>query len=235
MSILTAIHEFVAELIAVVDISQSKPLVLYNRIVSKISNENNPGFSKCKNPMESFLIRYSDDLKTDKELKEFISRDVYIPYGTEKRFSIEIGKYVHAADSDTNDVIKDHLLVMSAILWPDDEHLSTLEKLQHNLATCPPEDMSPETAFISGILAKTTKALEGIDEPEDPSKAIAELISGGLLTDIMSGIQEGANGDMDLSKLMVGLQGMVGNFMNLENPANFENVMTEPHVQELDD
>jgi hypothetical protein len=88
-----------------------------------------------------------------------------------------------------------------------------------------------ETAFISKIIDRVEQTVG--DENTDPTAAISSIMSSGVLTELIGGMQTGLqDGSLDISRLMGAVQGMVstmsargGNDPNMEQGMSMITVM----------
>lgn len=220
----SAIINFVKELNEVFgSTKKATPLGLYNRIVDHIKFTDSKAICKAINGFQQFFASYEDFDKLPINVKIVYTDRIYI----------DISKFIGRADETTKNIIKQHLLTISAILEPDDSKLEQINNIQKTI-----ESTSNEKEFIDGMLENTKNTFQNIDV-ENPTEAIMTLLSDGSLMDMVAGLQSGVqSGDMDPRKLMGVLQGTLGELMQGAQDEELVEELTEgekgPNIEELD-
>ena len=204
-----AIKNFVEDLWEVFgDPKEIEPLTLYKRLLSRIDSDSPPRLESVRNVIsgfQTFLEQY-DQLIIDDQLGD-IPEGTTICYGTKKNINIEIQKYIQHSDEETRNAIRYHLLAISAILNPNDEKR---ELIQTQFSLPGVDGSTREGQFINGIMAKAKDTMEGTDM-DSPAQAVMGLMSSGIITDMITGLQTGvASGEMDIAALMGAMQTALG-------------------------
>ena len=142
-----------------------------------------------------------------------IPRDTIIKYGSSKNVYLEIQKYLYKANVDNREIIRQHLMTISTIIEPSEAPLAELDATAPFLERLGIDDGSKEGNFVTGIMQKAKSVMENV-ETDDPMAAIVGLLSSGLVTDMMKGLQNGVqDGTMNMSKLIGSMQGALANVM----------------------
>jgi len=174
------------------------PLDLYHRLTDHIKARDIKAISRIVRPFEDFVVEYRD-LITSGEISK-IPRNTVISYENSDRVYIEIQKFIYKGDVNVKSSIHRHLLAISAVLTPDEKILQEFENKMS-------ED-TPEAQMINSVIEKI-----GAIEPsgQDPMGMITQVLSGGLVQDLFTTMQEGVgSGEMDIGKLMGTLQNTIG-------------------------
>ena len=208
-----AIVEFVNDLWEVFgNPKKATPLALYRRLTQHIKFTDEEAILKAIRPFKRFVTANKDIILSGDLNK--IARGITIPYGTSK-ICIEIQKFIYQGDSDTNIIIHQHLLAISAIFCPDEK---TIEELEKKLKDGP----SPESDLINNVINKLGPIMSGVDT-KNPMAAISQLASSGIMGDLIGNMTQGlSSGEMDISKLFGSLQ------------STFE-TMSKASIEEIDD
>jgi len=238
----SAVISFVEELWDVFgEKTEISPLALYNRLLNHIKLGDKESINRCLTGFRYFVATYNDNLINDD--MDNIPKNAKITYGTSDKIYIEMGKFIKNSDSDTCDVIRQHLLTISAILESDGEKAKILEDTLHKLNI---DTNTNEGKFVSDIMGKAHSAMANMDDVQDPTAAIASLMQSGLLSDLTTGIQQGVeNGNMDVGRLLSSMQGAINNLIPLAQsqssfspeaqPISSKTKITEVHDDEIKD
>jgi len=215
----TVILEFVKDLWGIFGHSKTTtPLARYHSQLLKIKAAGDQEKAElCINGFRDFFQEYRRFLINSEELVK-IPDNTIISYS--KRIYLEIKRIIDQAGEINKEKIRQHLLVISKVIddvevvsptaaesGADDFSSKILEKAGLN-------DGSKEGEFVANIMQKTRSVMENIDT-KDPSAAVMGLLSGGIVTDVMSGLQAGiSDGSMDMNKLMGSMQGILSTIMS---------------------
>lgn len=177
-------------------------LELYCRLINKTTLAHDAPIKKHISAFTNFCISNKDAIISKDHTKITISNITY-----SDKVYINIKQILNWADTDTRDVIWSHLLTISALVDSTSnakEILKSLEVQESNST----EHSGEESDFLSKLMEK----IEGhIDPNATPMQAIASIMSSGILTDLISGMNTGiSNGSLDLPKIMKSVQGMIG-------------------------
>ena len=193
--------------------STSSPLYLYYTIINRI-NENKVdkvelGMQKCIDGFVAFFGKYVECLDDPKHMLEKIPRGTIIHYGDSEKIYLEIQRFLYQSKRDNREVLRQHLLTISALLDPSDRNLAILETVD-KLGL---ED-GPEKDFMGNIIRKAQDAMTNIDS-SNPTEAVMSLLSSGIINDVMTGVEEMKNSEdgIDFSKLVGSMQKAMANMM----------------------
>lgn len=187
------------------------PLGLYRRLITKIQPDTDTAsVEKFISGFSSFFSNYEECVLSGELLK--IPSSANINYGDGKRVYLEMGKYIRQADLETRTAISEHLVTISAILDPNENKITALEKVSHT-NELGIDTSTAEGEFISGIMQKA-KGSMGNTEATDITQVIVGLATSGVLQEMAGGLQEGvASGRMDMGRLMGTMQGALSGLM----------------------
>ena len=185
--------------------SRATPLELYNRLMTKITFKDKEAINKCLSGFDEFLRIHESSIVDDNMV--LIPKTAIIRYGTSERVYIEIGKIIMQSRGETLNIIRQHLLGISAILEPSKRKVAELEEMIKN-------PRNAEEQFIGNIMEKTKLVGAGLgDTAQTPQQAVAGLLAS--LPDMMSGLKNGVESKrMDPEKLMSGLMGVMSTVMS---------------------
>lgn len=199
---------------------EASPLKLYGRLTEKhIGLSDEKALMNSVNGFVKFLDQYENFIRSGETNK--IPRNAIIPYGKGDRIYIEIGKFLSEADKETKSIISQHLLTISIIINPDEEKIKDLEKSIQTLKT--PKKPNNDD-FMSDIMNRAKESMKGGDI-SNPGAAIATLFSSGVITDMITGLQNGmSDGSLDLNKMMAQMQGIVSDLQEDKGSSKVEEV-----------
>nr|QBK86665.1 MAG: uncharacterized protein LCMAC102_04620 [Marseillevirus LCMAC102] len=166
------------------------PLSLYNRIINHIKHTDEKAIGKVLSGFQQFFDEH-EILNQNFN----IPRGTVIKYGENTNIVIEIQKFIHKSDSSTKEIIRQHLVTISAIIEPNKEKIDELEKRIENL------DIKQVENPIAGLLNNEIfqKLFEGIqtgvgsgqmDAPQQVGNI--DTHEGNFITDIMKQAQNSA-------------------------------------------
>ena len=191
-----AISNFVNEL-ATVFATKHKPLKLYRHLINKTQISHDKVILKHIAASRKFCIANRDGIH-DSDASKFTKKT--IRYSS--RVFINMKAIFNIADKDTAVVIWNHLLCISALVDPAGKAKEILRKNQED-----GKSGEDETEFLTNIISK----VEASVQPDaDPMAAVSSIMSSGIFTDLIGGMQSGlTTGKLDLGKLVGAVQGMV--------------------------
>ena len=201
---------------------KATPLSLYRRIVTHIRNKktealNEDGVNKVLSGFRQFLCKYESHIMENN--MEKIPKGTVIEYGDRRDICLEIQKYVYLCgqknDEDTRDLIREHLITISAILEPNRDKMNEkLAQLGH-LETADLEDLNldidtstKEGRFIGGIIERTKNSMGETEDGKPPD--MMGLLQSGIIQDMFQGMQGVAAGEMDMMKMVGTMQNALG-------------------------
>ena len=209
-----AISAFITEANLVAGNTQ-KSLQLYNRLIQKTQISHVEAIIKHQNSFKTFCkdnqeaLKSQDVTKLKKHIIEYSPR-VYINV----RLLLKNSK-------DNENTIWQHLITIGAIVYPEGKLKSVLkekekEKEREKQETMIVDAETAEDDFLNSIMTKVESSVD--PDLEDPSAALSQIMTGGLMTDLMSSMTSGMQeGSLDLGKLMGSLQKMVGKLQDTED------------------
>jgi hypothetical protein len=183
-----AISSFVLDLSSVFG-ETNHSLKLYERLLCKTTVNHEKIINKHVELFKEFCTLNRDGI-ISKSQKKFVTFKIeYSP-----KVYIDFVNIFENADSDSSKVIWNHLLTISALLDPQG---NAKEILKNN---CKDNDL------LSNIFSKVE---EHVKPNSNPMEAVSAIMSSGLITDLMSSLNNGMqDGTLDLSKLMGSVQKM---------------------------
>ena len=179
--------------------SKHKPLKLYWRLIRKTTLSHEKVISKHLQVFSSFCIKNREAIR-EKNSNKLVEKK--ITYSD--RVFINMGNIFNMADKDTSEVIWKHLLCISALVDPAGKAKEILQKNMEDGKTG-----KDETELLTSIISKV-ESIQSIDKSGDPMAAVSSIMSSGVFTEILGGMQSGlASGKLDIGKLVGAVQGMV--------------------------
>ena len=192
-----AISNFTTELGNLFSTKQ-RSLKLYCRLINKTTLSHDKPIQKHIKAFKHFCVSNRSAIK-QKNVNSLVSSK--ITYS--QRVYIDINHIFTMADKDTCKVIWLHLLKISALVDPAGK---AKEILKDNLAKG--NSGEQETEFLTDIINKVE---EHVDPSANPMEAITSIMSSGVFTELIGGMNDGfSNGTMDIQKLMGAVNGMMG-------------------------
>lgn len=182
---------------------QQKSLKLYNRLVEKTTIIHDGPIQKhitaftdfCKSNASAISIQDASQLETYK-----------ITYS--ERVFINMKQIFSIASRSEQQTIWAHLLNLSAKIEPESEFSSNAKKLLKKTLKAE-KDTSKEETFLNDIIGKVENNVTATD---NPMQAVSSVMSSGIFTDLIGTMTSGLNnGELDLTKLMGTVNGMVNN------------------------
>ncbi len=226
-----AISSFVSEANAVGGSTQ-KSLQLYNRLIQKTQISHVEAIKKhidafkkfCQDNQEALKEQEIGSLNTN--VIEYSSR-VYINF-----------RLLLINSKENASAIWQHIITIGAIVYPQAKLKKVLKEKQEQQKESSSKDSifdgdTPEDDFLSNIMTKVESSVD--PNTSDPSAALGQIMSGGLMSDLMGSMTSGMqDGSLDLSKLMGSLQKMVGKLQDTDDAPPEIKAMTGNLNQMLD-
>ena len=129
---------------------------------------------------------------------------------SEKVFIDLKGIFSICVESD-KETIWQHLLTLMAVLIPTSNAKNVLKEKKAN--------KNKEGDFLTNLINKVEKHVDP-SSASDPAQMMSGILSSGLFSELMDDMNRGmSDGDLDITKMMGSLQGMIGNMSNM-----FENM-----------
>lgn len=178
-----------------------KPLKLYCHLIKKTNLSHNKAIVKHVECFRSFSIQNRDAIR-EKSVSALTNTIKY-----SSRVYIDIKAILETCDKDTQLVIWNHLLCISALVDPAGKAKEILRKNMEEGKTG-----SDETDFLTNIISKVEA---NVKPDSDPMAAVSSIMSSGIFTDLIGGMQTGlSSGKLDIGKLLGAVQGMVSSMGN---------------------
>lgn len=176
-----------------------RPLKLYTHLINKTTISHDKPIQKHIDAFRSFCITNRDAI-ANKNVKN-LSKDK-ISYS--KRVFINMNEIFQQSDSDTANVIWNHLLTISALVDPAGQARKILKEQS--------ESGGDEANFLADIISKVE---DKVNPNSNPMEAISAIMQSGIFTDLVNGMGNGLqDGSLNLGKLMGTVQKMVTKLSN---------------------
>lgn len=176
-------------------------LRLYCHLLNKTTLSHDRAIKKHLEAFRSFCVDNRDAIlsKDENKLKgsEISKTKKIVRIKYSDNVYIDISLIFKEADKETKQVIWKHLLVISALLDPTGNAKELLKASK-----------GKEADFLTNIISKVEEHVK--PDSKNPMEAISSIMSSGVFTDILSGMNDGlSDGSLDLSKLMTSVSSMV--------------------------
>lgn len=194
-----------------------RSLQLYNRLIEKTNFSHNEAIQKHVDAFRKFCMENREAL-----LSKDVSKLETTTIEYSKRVYINARLLIKNADEGDVPVIWKHLMTISAIVDPEGKVRNVLKadvESEELVVRCQPSDTEEKTTaeddFITNIMSKVEDSVD--PTATDPSAALGQMMSGGIMGDLMTSMTSGMqDGSLDLGKLMGSLQKMVGKLEDTE-------------------
>lgn len=212
-----AIKSFVDELYEGFKDTETKtsPLALYWRLLTLIDQQSNiAAKTYIVEGFDTFFKEHDGPLVSGK--LELIPEGTRINYPNKNGIYIDIYKFLRPSDDDVHIIVRQHLMTISAILNPDEKKLKAIEKSEKsNAVLAIPNDGSEESIFLQGVMEKAKLAMGDVEvDGDNPTGAVMGMLQSGVVTDMLSGIQEGmGSGKFKYRKMARLMQGLISSFV----------------------
>ena len=191
--------------------STQRSLQLYSRLIEKTNLTSREAIKKHISGFLRFCLENRESLKTQQIESLDPTTVEYSP-----RVYINIRLLLKNSSGEDQEAIWNHLMTISAIVDPEAKMKEVLtekakieQKSENDTIISLNSDGSAEDDFIQNIMTKVETSVD--PNSTDPSAALGQIMTGGLMTDMMSSMTQGMqNGSLDLGKMMGSLQKMVG-------------------------
>lgn len=177
---------------------QQRPLVLYYHLIQKTKVSHKDAIEKHNEAFRHFCLANKKQI-LEKSTDLVVS---HISYSA--RVGIDMKAILTSAGSDTLPYIWQHLLCLLAIFDPESGAKTLLETELKNEEKALVKGGGGEEQFLNNLMSNVG-ALGGGDVAS-PQAAMAQMMSSGMLTDLMTGLQSGS---LDMNKLLSTVKGMM--------------------------
>ena len=168
-------------------------LALYSRLINKTTLAHDTPIKKHIAVFTEFCINNREAILNKNP--SLISKED-ITYS--ERVFINMKHIFNMADADTKTVIWQHLLTISALV---DSSSNAKEILRSQTSS------QPDADFLEKIVDKIQSTIK---PDTTPLEAMSSIMSSGVITDLMSGLNSGmADGSLNIPKLLASVQSMV--------------------------
>ena len=205
--------------------SFSKILSFVNELNSVFPTDNIRLYYKLlkKTPIGNALAinKHIDIFKVFLELnKQVIIEKNYKAIQSDIIFSqkvyLDVLKCLEKTDKETRDVIFKHLIVILYTINPDESLKTAIIPTSSSSSSSkvPSTGTGNEADFLNKFMGKIEQNFAGADF-KDPVSCTMNMLGSGLFTELVSNMnEEVSNGRIDITKLLGGVQGMIGNLSN---------------------
>jgi hypothetical protein len=158
---------------------KANPLNLYGRLIKQMQFVNTDSVKKVVGGFKSFFKEYSEIVNNDITK---LPNDIQIKYGNSEKVFIEITRYIKLSTAETQNVIKNHLLAINALMNPTKENIEALKKV---------EDVSSKTSSFKGSGNTEGKSNDSSSSPNSfINEKLAQTNEGKLVGDILNNVKE---------------------------------------------
>lgn len=201
------ISTFISEL-AEIFASDHHPLKLYSHLINKTTISHESAIKKHIGAFREFCLKNREAL-TSKNYKKLEKTNVEYSSKVYIDFSFILSK----ADSETKRVIWNHLLTISALVDPAGKAKEILK-----------QESGKEVDFLTDIINKVEDNID--PNNSNPMEAVSSIISSGIFTDLISGMNTGMkDGSLDLGKLMGTVQKMCSSLGDMKGAGGGDETM----------
>lgn len=229
------ISNFTLELVNLYS-KQQRSLKLYGRLIDKTSHTHSQSIEKHINAFRTFCISNRDAIITKSVQKIVLDTITY-----SDRVFINISHIFRLSDEDTQDVIWEHLLCISALVDPlskakevlskrvsvdkngDDLLTDIFEKIEQSIEPNSSPIQALSGIMKSGVFTDVVTILKGISSNgPDVGKVI------GLVQNVIVKLKDKTKGDPESEKIITMIDGLIGNIGNTNGtPPDFSGIMQE--------
>ena len=217
-----AISSFVSEANSVGGSTQ-KSLQLYNRLIQKTQIGHTDAIHKHLNAFKKFCQDNQEALK-EQEVDKLANN--IIEYSSRVYINVRL---LLLNSKENSSAIWQHIITIGAIVYPQAKLKKVLKEQQEVAASNNSlvfDGDTPEDDFLSNIMNKVESSVD--PNTDNPTAALGQIMSGGLMTDLMGSMTSGMqDGSLDLGKLMGSLQKMVGKLSKCQSSRNIALLIKE--------
>ncbi len=189
-----AISNFTNDLAEVFE-DKHRPLKLYAHLINKTTIAHDKPIQKHIEAFRLFCTTNRDSI-TEKDIQKLENNKI----SYSNRVFINIKEIFAHADMETQSVIWNHLLTISALVDPTGKARQLLKEQSQ-------KGGRDEVNFLSDIISKVE---DKVDPNANPMEAVSSIMQSGIFTDLVQGMGNGLqDGSLDLGKLMGTVQNMV--------------------------
>ena len=181
--------------------SKHKSIALYNRLLEKTGIVHIGPINKH---IDCFRLFFSTNVKGMEEQNYSIFSPSRISYS--ERVYVDVATVLRQSSPDTSSIIWKHLLTIWGLIDPSSQAKRILnESIKQSNGS------DKESKFLSDIIDRVEKSVSSSEiDTSNPMAAVSNLMSSGVFTDLINGMQTGlSDGSLDIGKLMGSVQGMM--------------------------
>jgi hypothetical protein len=181
--------------------SKHKSIALYNRLLEKTGIVH---IGPVHKHIECFRKFFSENVKGMEEQNPSLFLSSRISYSD--RVYVDMASVLRHSSQETSSIIWKHLLTIWGLIEPTSQAKRILsESVKQSNGT------DKESKFLSDIIERVEKSVNSADvDMSSPMSAVSNLMSSGVFTDLINGMQTGlSDGSLDIGKLMGSVQGMM--------------------------
>lgn len=218
--VFNAIKSFVTEINSIYG-AHYKPLALYGRLIEKTNISHTIPVNKHVNAFRKFMVANRNAIYNMNE-QEF--KPHKIQYNDNVYFNVKT--IMNMADPDTQQVIWQHLLVLSALLDPESKAKQRIKEHQLALSQSDEGTMAPGMdPMLSGIMNMVSSAMMDGGSGSgsgggmgDMGQVFGQIMSSGILPKMMTTISSSVkDGQLDIGSIVSSVQSLAKE-CNLELP-----------------
>ena len=197
-----AISGFIADLTAEFG-SKMKSIVLYNRLLEKTGLVHTKPILKH---VECFRTFFRENVAAMEQRKPSAFVNPKISYSD--RVYLDISVIFRESPRDSVEIIWRHLYAIWGLVDPSSQARRLLAETMKQGG----DSAGKESDFLSSIIDKVEKTVKSGDvDASNPMGAVSKLMSSGVFTDLIQGMQTGlSDGSLNIGKLMGSVQGLMG-------------------------
>lgn len=200
--IFKAITGFISDLNIVFG-AKHKSIALYNRLLEKTGLVNVGPIHKHIDCFRKFFMTNKNAME---EKKAELFTDSKISYSD--RVYVDVATVIRQSTQENVSIIWKHLLTIWGLVDPTSQARRILHDSIQNS-----NGQDKESQFLSDIIEKVEKTVgdQNNVDTSNPMAAVSSLMSSGVFTDLITGMQSGlSDGSLDIGKLMGSVQTMMG-------------------------
>lgn len=162
--------------------SKHKSIALYNRLLEKTGIVHTGPVNKH---IECFRTFFSANVKGMEEQNATLFSPSRISYSD--RVYVDLTSVLRHSSQESSSIIWKHLLIIWGLIDPTSQAKRILnESVKHSNGT------DKESKFLSDIIERVEKSVTSADvDMSSPMSAVSNLMSSGVFTDLINGMQTG--------------------------------------------
>jgi len=200
--IFKAISDFVNELDETFPDEKFHSIKLYKRLLEKTTIVHTKPIENHVKAVKIFCKKNRNAIVNKDQNNLQLKKIIY-----SKRVFIDIQQLLESSDKETQHVIWQHLLCLSALVDPASDAKNVLKDSFKNGYISPGEN-----DFLTNMVDKIEN---NIDPNAGPLGAMSGLLNSGIVNDLVGSMNSGiSNGSLDIGNLVNAVSGLVGNLSN---------------------